>query len=279
MKKRFLNLALLFSFMLLLPFTVKAEVINLDNYEQMNLVETLEAEEMEIQASDYKESKNQVTIYMFRGDGCGFCRNFLTYLNSISEEYGYMFKLRSFEVWKDTTNNDLLKKMSDVTGQSASGVPYIIIGEKVFRGYIADWDEDILEAIKTEYEKKDKFDYFKEYNEKQKETIGGSNTTLIIVVIVADVVTIVAFYVISERNKKEVMRHMTKIYRRLQNIDDIKSEETQESEEVEKQDEELEENTESDEAEEDDLEDKKSEEDKDYAVKTDKKKTSKKKNK
>lgn len=277
MKKRFLNLAVLFSFILLLPFTVKAEVINLDNYEQKNLVETLEAEEMEIQASNYKESKDQVTIYMFRGDGCGFCRNFLTYLNSISEEYGYMFKLRSFEVWKDTTNSDLLKKMSDVTGQSASGVPFIIIGEKVFKGYIADWDEDILEAIKTEYAKKDKFDYFKEYNEKQKQTIGGSNTTLIIVVIVADVVTIIAFYVISERNKKEVMRHMTKIYRRLQNIDDTVIEENNgesDTEEIAKE-EEVEETVE---AEEDDLEDKKSEEDEDYAVKKEKK-TSKKKNK
>lgn len=218
MKKKILGV-LLFIVSLVLPFAVMAaNEIDLDSYEQMNLIDTLESEGMEIENKDYKETDKQLTIYMFRGQGCHFCQDFLTYLNSLTNEYGDLFKLRSFEVWNDSTNSGLLKKMGEVTGTSASGVPFIIIGEQVFAGYTAEWNEDILNAIETEAAKKEKFDYFEEYNKAQKAAAKGNSADtfkIIIAVIIVNAITILVIYLIEEKNKKDIMRHMTKIYRRL----------------------------------------------------------------
>ena len=104
--------------------------------------------------SDYKETDDQAVIYLFRGDGCGYCRAFLTFLGEIAEEYGKYFKLVSFEVWNDSTNNALMEKVASVTKVEAGGVPYIIIGEKVFGGYATDgsMDNEIKAAIMAQYE-------------------------------------------------------------------------------------------------------------------------------
>lgn len=200
---------------LILPITVNAEIINLDNYEQKDLIETLESEGITPAFSDYKENKNAITIYMFRGKGCSFCRRFLEFLNSITEEYGDKFILRSFETWNDANNSELFKNIGNVTGQTSTGVPYIIIGEKVFAGYVSDWDEDIKKAIEEESSAKDKFDYFKKYNDEQKKASSGSTTPVIIAVVASSIVIIVAVYIIEDKNKKEVMKHMTKIYKKL----------------------------------------------------------------
>ncbi len=135
----------------LLPIKVFAKSF-IDDYNTKNFVETLAAEGMAIENKDYKEDSKQAVIYMFRGDGCGYCRSFLSFLNSISKEYGKYFKLVSFEVWSDSKNSELLNKMPLVTNQSAGGVPYIVIGEKVFAGYASSYDEDIKKAIKAQYD-------------------------------------------------------------------------------------------------------------------------------
>ena len=50
-------------------------------------------------------AKDKATIYLFRGKGCGYCRALLTFLNSINDEYGDMYELKSYEVWNDQTNS------------------------------------------------------------------------------------------------------------------------------------------------------------------------------
>ena len=148
-----------------LPLVTNAKYY--DNYSTMNLVDTLKAEGMEIQNKNYKETNDQAVIYMFRGQGCGFCRKFLTFINSISNEYGKYFKLVSFEVWNDAKNAELFNKMSNVTGVATEGVPYVIIGSKVFDGYAESYDQQIKDAIKAEYDKKDTdiFDKLKDYDD------------------------------------------------------------------------------------------------------------------
>lgn len=140
--------------MISIPFITKAKTYY-DGYSTMNLVETLKAEGMEIENKNYKETNDQAIVYMFRGQGCGFCRKFLTFINSISKEYGKYFKLISFEVWNDQQNSALFSKMYSVTGVPTEGVPYVIIGSKVFDGYTASYDEQIKEAIMNEYKQKD----------------------------------------------------------------------------------------------------------------------------
>lgn len=148
--------------------TFAAEKIDVNDYETMDLKNTLESEEMTLSNADYKETDNQVTVYLFRGLGCGFCRNFLTFINSISKEYGDKFKLVSFETWNNSDNSELLGAISNFIGEPAEGVPYIIIGDQVFPGYTNSYDEGIKQAIDTLYaqEPSQRYDVFEAYNDK-----------------------------------------------------------------------------------------------------------------
>lgn len=114
-------------------------------------------------------SKNdKATIYLFRGKGCGYCRALLTFLNSINDEYGDMYELKSYEVWYNEDNYNLMKTISEFLEQPAQGVPYLIVGNKVFPGYASSYDADIKKAIKDLYntDKSKRYDVFDEYEKK-----------------------------------------------------------------------------------------------------------------
>lgn len=163
--------------LILLPFNVSAATksYNGKEYKTMNLDEALTQEGIEHNFSNYKETDDQITIYLFRGNGCGFCKKFLTFLNNNIEEYGKYFKVVSFEVWKDSANNKLMKEVADFLDADAGGVPFVIIGDKYFPGYSSEWDEDIKSAIKEEYEKSNRYDVFEEIAKAAKEGKTESN--------------------------------------------------------------------------------------------------------
>ena len=104
MFKRIL-ISLAFACVMVLPFSVNA--LSLSNYETTNFKETLDLEEIDYEFKSYKEGKNKINIYMFRGQGCYYCRNFLSFLNSRADDYGKYFNLVAFEVWNDSNNNQL----------------------------------------------------------------------------------------------------------------------------------------------------------------------------
>ena len=153
MKKNYILLTILLVFVSLFLTGCGEEELYYKDYKYKNFKETLEEEGIELENKDYKETDDQAIIYLFRGKGCGFCRAFITYLNTLTadSEYGKKFRVVSFEVWNDAENNAFMKEVANKTGEAAGGVPYIIIGEKVFPGYIADWNEDIKKAIDKEY--------------------------------------------------------------------------------------------------------------------------------
>ena len=158
------------------------EKINLSDYQTLNFKEILKEEDIKEDFKSYSEDDKQITIYMFRGNGCGYCRNFLTFLNSITNEYGKYFKVVGFEVWSNEDNSKLLDKVSSFMGSEAGGVPYIIIGDKVFPGYAESYDEDIKTAIKELYDSEEKYDVFEEYNkaiDKAKKQASGNAGTII----------------------------------------------------------------------------------------------------
>jgi len=143
--------------MLLMPIT---GIASIEKYNTLNLEETLKEEKIETIFSNYKENDKQIPIYLFRGQGCSFCRSFLQYLNELVDEYGNYFKLVSFEVWDDSKNSKLLDKVSEFLDEPAEGVPYIIIGEQVFAGYSKTYNKRIAKAIMDLYVSKDKYDVF-----------------------------------------------------------------------------------------------------------------------
>lgn len=145
-----LSMILIVTIVLLFPINMFA--LNNDKYSVLNLEETLTEENIEKSFDNYSEDDNQVIIYMFRGDGCVHCRNFLSFLNSITSEYGKYFKLRSFEVWHNSENAGLMGLVSNHLGKTSTGVPYIIIGKKVFTGYAERYNDSIKDAIINQYE-------------------------------------------------------------------------------------------------------------------------------
>ena len=148
MKKIFWSLLL--SIIFLLPFKVMALPEEFSSYKTMNLDEALTQEKISHDFSKYKETDDQVVIYLFRGNGCGFCRNFLTFLNSIIGEYGKYFKVVSFEVWYDQDNVNLMNDVASVLNTTVDGVPFIVIGNTVIPGYNKDYDNQIKQAIEKE---------------------------------------------------------------------------------------------------------------------------------
>ena len=177
---------------LMLPFYVKAET------KSLNLKEALEEEQIELDKGweGYTENDDQAIIYLFRGNGCGYCRAFLTFLNSIIGEYGKYFKVVSYEVWYDQENAALMDKTSTYLGNPAQGVPYIIIGDKVFAGYAESYDAEIKSTIKALYETKkdDRYDVFKEMeenpNKEDRTTIKTITKNIVLTVIVATIIIV-----------------------------------------------------------------------------------------
>lgn len=103
-------------------------------------------------ASNNEDSK-KVKLYFFHGDGCPHCAEAEEFFDSIKDEYGDKFEVVAYEVWYDTDNNDLLQKIGEARDESISGVPYILIGDKSWSGYASSLDDEIIEAIKSEYDK------------------------------------------------------------------------------------------------------------------------------
>lgn len=159
-------------------FVFGVSTVEAASYKALNFEQALKEEEIEANLGSYKESDDQAIIYLFRGKGCGYCRRFLTFLNSIVSDYGKYFKVVSYEVWNNSDNKKLMKEVAEFLDKEAGGVPFIIIGDQVFEGYASDYDEDIKKAIKDLYDSKDKYDVLAEMEKaKQKNTEQGKDTT------------------------------------------------------------------------------------------------------
>ena len=170
--KKLFGLVLVLS--LVFPFVPKAyAAVNLEDYNRATLEQALQEEAIEY---DFKHTakSNQVTVYLFRGRGCGYCHRFLEYAaNTLMKDYNDKINIVTFEVWNDTKNAELFQGVAEMLGTSADGVPFIVIGEKFFTGYSEEMNDDITSAIDTEYDKKDRYDvldaYVKYVDDKEKE--------------------------------------------------------------------------------------------------------------
>ena len=179
MKKKIIVIIMML--LLILPLNVFAA-----SYNKTNLDEALTEEGIEHDFSKYKETDDQVTIYLFRGKGCKFCRAFLNYLNSIIAENGEYFKVESYEVWNDSANKELFENVAKFMGYDPNdkkfGIPFIVIGDQAFDGYNESYDTEILNAIKNEYNKdaSERYNVLEEMNKDAGTKPAKSNTGVII---------------------------------------------------------------------------------------------------
>lgn len=195
-----------FIVLLLLAMLMPTMVLAAPKYEKKTLKEALKDEGIKNDLGDYEEDDDQVTIYLFRGKGCSHCYEFLEYVSSkLIKEYGDKIKVETYEVWNNKNNAKLMQKVSDYFKDDASGVPYIVIGDKTFNGYSESMNEELKSTIDNLYDSEERFDVFDEIDlDKDDEEEDGddeTDSTQTIVFIIFAISAIVGLIVTSMKRK------------------------------------------------------------------------------
>jgi len=147
---------------------------------------TVYAEGEETTSNESKEVK----IYFFRGEGCPHCQEAEEWFNTIEEEYGSYFEVVDYETWYNQENAELMQKVAKARGEEANGVPYIVIGNQSWNGFTESYEPEMIERIKSEFEKdvKDRYDIMKLLpsieKEKDKDSTGSDILALVIILLV-----------------------------------------------------------------------------------------------
>ena len=114
--------------------------------------------------SDYSESDDKVNVYIFRGKSCWHCLDEISWLATQVKEYGKYFNIHTYEVWGNKDNNKLMSTVAKTLGETASGVPFTVIGKATYSGFSEKTGEEMLKQIKTQYESKDRYDIKNDIN-------------------------------------------------------------------------------------------------------------------
>ena len=80
-----------------------------------------------------------------------------------------------------------MQEVSDFLGANATGVPFIVIGDKYFKGYGESYADSIKEAIMDQYNSKDKYDVMDEMAKAKKaeeKANKGTNTSVNTILII-----------------------------------------------------------------------------------------------
>ena len=139
------------------------------------------------------EDDKQAIVYFFRGEGCSHCAEAEEWFKSIEGEYGDKFKIVDYETWYSEDNADLMKKVAEVRGEEdrATGVPYIIIGEKSWFGFADEYKEEMIQQIEKLYDQdiSERYDAVKYAGSskasKKKNDKSGSDIAALIIILIA----------------------------------------------------------------------------------------------
>jgi len=105
----------------------------------------------------------KVTIYIFRGEGCGHCKNAITFFANLGNEYEDYLEVKTYEVWKNSNNALLAKDVAEEIGtEFTGGVPLIVVGEKYVGGFGDGTGEELIEYALEYYQDKEYRDVVKE---------------------------------------------------------------------------------------------------------------------
>ena len=92
------------------------------------------------------KEKNEITLYLFYGDGCPHCASEKEFLSDIEDDYD-KFNIVKYEVWKNSDNQELLKKVRNGLKIEDNGVPVTIIGDTVIVGWSDSLEGKVKRAI------------------------------------------------------------------------------------------------------------------------------------
>lgn len=188
MKKLGILFIILMTF-LMIPFSVLADKATDSNVDNESSEKEENVSDEEDNDEDEEEENMEVKVYFFHRDGCPHCADAEEFFDSIEDEYGHLFELVAYETWYDEDNAALLEEIAEVRDEEIGGVPYILIGNKSFPGYLSDFDDDIIDAIEEEYEvevskRYDIMDYLDIINDgEDKEETDNSNDVMALIII------------------------------------------------------------------------------------------------
>ena len=83
------------------------------------------------------EAQEKVSLHLFWSYGCPHCQKEKIFLDKLVEKYPQL-EIKDYEVSSSQTNAALLKKAGDSLGVNVSGVPFTVIGQEYFVGYLND---------------------------------------------------------------------------------------------------------------------------------------------
>ena len=153
------------------------------------------------------EEKARVNVYLFRGEGCPHCEEAMEWFNNTlakDEEYSKYYKLVDYEVWYDQENSELMDKVAKELGTDASGVPFIVIGDKYYSGFSSSASPDqIKNAIKSSYDNKDYVDVVDSVKKNKKIDKGGDNNQLLPIIIVSAAAIVIVIALIFFTKERE----------------------------------------------------------------------------
>jgi glutaredoxin len=78
-----------------------------------------------------------VDMYVFWRPGCPHCERELAFLARIQPVYPTL-RIHYFNVWEDQANVTLLRRIGGVLGAEVSSVPFTVVGDQAFGGYLDD---------------------------------------------------------------------------------------------------------------------------------------------
>ena len=144
MKKLILAFAAIISTFILSSNVAAASVtVDLSKYASETLSETFAAENIsyDFASSNYRDTNDVTTIYVFRKDGCKNCENFYNFIkNNLLPAHGDKFRVVSYELSQNNRNFTLLEQIADAYGQkSANGsyaTPAVIVGNTMSTGVV-----------------------------------------------------------------------------------------------------------------------------------------------
>lgn len=103
--------------------------------------------------------EKEINLYLFWGDGCPHCAAEEKWFDSFLKDKEYI-KLHKYEVWYNTKNQKLLQEVQKKLDNNESGVPLLVIGDKVIIGFSEGTTEERIERyIKKSLENENYVDY------------------------------------------------------------------------------------------------------------------------
>lgn len=124
-----------------------------------------------------EKGKEPVKVYFFHGSTCGYCQAAFKWFETIEKEYGDYYDIVDYEVWGNTENQELMEEVASIMGDTASGVPYIIVGDYSYpNGFASDtivdektkktMGDELIEQILEVYESDNRYDVMTKIKEK-----------------------------------------------------------------------------------------------------------------